>query len=178
MKSTTPIANHEMYTLSSDGGVYSGKLDMYLTPAVTPNGYQMIVLDQQPHTIHRLVALHFIPNPYGHPIVNHKDGDKLNNSVDNLEWCTHEQNTQHALVMGLRGGYVHVDTKRALIQRVLQGELIADLASEVGNHPSTLSKMLRVQAKKDGLESEWKEAMVRRRRSTARRNLELINAAN
>ena len=52
--------------------------------------------------VHRLVAKVFIPNPLNLPVVNHKDGNKQNNSVDNLEWCTRSQNTSHAFKTGLR----------------------------------------------------------------------------
>ena len=51
--------------------------------------------------VHKLVALAFIPNPDGHTEVNHKDGDKSNNSVDNLEWVTHQENISHAWETGL-----------------------------------------------------------------------------
>lgn len=51
--------------------------------------------------VHRLVAEAYCKNPYNYEYVNHKDGNKLNNSVNNLEWCTHLQNMQHAFSTGL-----------------------------------------------------------------------------
>lgn len=172
------VAHHEMYTLFEDGTVHSGKLDLILTPRINPNGYLIISLNKEQLSVHRLVASHFIPNPYGYPQVNHKDGDKTNNSVSNLEWCSAEFNAQHALKTGLRKGFVHVDIRRAMLERVLQGETVAEMVNEVGNHPNTLNRMLRNQAEKDGRIQEWKIEAQRKRKITALRNLEIYNARN
>lgn len=84
---------------------FKGKI---LKPTTTRNGYKMIVLSKDGkfkyQTIHRLVATAFIPNPENKPTVNHKDGDKSNNHVDNLEWCTSSENNSHAYRIGLKKG--------------------------------------------------------------------------
>lgn len=52
-------------------------------------------------SIHRLVAETFLDNPNDYPVINHKDGNKLNNNVNNLEWCTVSHNVKHAYSIGL-----------------------------------------------------------------------------
>lgn len=59
-------------------------------------------IKQKNMTVHILVASAFIPNPFCKPCVNHIDGNKANNRVDNLEWVTYKENTQHAIRTGLR----------------------------------------------------------------------------
>lgn len=71
-----------------------------IRPNSKRNGYLQVGLRRDSKrkwtTIHRLVATHFIDNPENRPQVNHIDGNKLNNTVDNLEWATPAQNLYHA----------------------------------------------------------------------------------
>lgn len=80
---------------------YKCKEDKILKNKINHNGYLMAYLSQNKKIkcfrVHRLVAEAFIPNPENKPQVNHKDGNKQNNCVDNLEWCTAKENTDHAI---------------------------------------------------------------------------------
>ena len=76
---------------------------------IKKNGYYHVEVVGKKHaSIHRLVAETFIDNPYNKPQVNHKDGNRLNNHVNNLEWCTQSENQQHATRHGLRSDNVPV----------------------------------------------------------------------
>lgn len=78
------------------GKVISSKID---------KGYHRVKLckdgSRKYYAVHRLVALTFIDNPHNLPVINHIDGNKLNNHISNLEWCTISENTQHAYNTGL-----------------------------------------------------------------------------
>lgn len=62
------------------------------------SGYLLVGVGKK-RTVHRLVANAFIPNPFNLPQINHKDGNKTNNSVSNLEWCTCEWNNRHQIAL-------------------------------------------------------------------------------
>lgn len=70
-------------------------------PSTSHHNYKYVGLHRKGYYVHRLVAQAFIPNPNNLPYVNHKDGNTVNNCVDNLEWVTAKQNTQHAIENGL-----------------------------------------------------------------------------
>jgi len=92
--------------ITENGEVYRLKKgQMALSKGYHCNGYLYTSIcenKRQKHIgIHRLVAEAFIPNPDNFPQINHKDGNKQNNHIENLEWCTAEQNMRHAAQIGL-----------------------------------------------------------------------------
>lgn len=79
---------------------------MIMAQTVDEDGYKRVSMKLSDNSklfgVHRLVAQAFIPNPENLPCVNHIDGNKFNNDVSNLEWCTVEYNNKHAEMIGLR----------------------------------------------------------------------------
>lgn len=109
------IKNYEgLYEISSKGRVKSlarisgscVRKERLLKLNTTKDGYSFVSLSkdskQKSFRIHRLVAEAFIPNPDNKETVNHKDGDKSNNHIENLEWATREENIQHSYDLGLK----------------------------------------------------------------------------
>lgn len=96
-----PIKGYEgLYAISEEGRVANCKTGFFLSGSVNSHGYRVVSLTKDGKKtdckLHRLLATAFIPNPNNFECVNHIDGDKLNNSLDNLEWCTKRRNNQHA----------------------------------------------------------------------------------
>lgn len=97
-----PIPGFEDYTISTDGEirkVHGRRAPMIMTPKLDKDGYYELGIRKNEQKyykrVHRLVAETYLENPDNLPIVNHKDGNRTNNNVDNLEWCTIQYNNWH-----------------------------------------------------------------------------------
>ena len=88
--------------------------------------YAMIEVDgkQCNRRVNRLVAQHFIANPRNHQEVNHKDGDKTNNHVSNLEWCTRSHNVKHSFDTGLKTPHRWTAEEREHISRQVKATIM------------------------------------------------------
>lgn len=94
------------YSVTEDGRVYSHLTNKFLKTPIGKRGYPNLnMIDEEGNCklrcVHRIVAETFIPNPNNYPEVNHIDGVKTNNTVENLEWCTSRENSLHARRTGL-----------------------------------------------------------------------------
>ena len=93
------------YRVEKDGRIYSLRRNKYLIPKLNHDGYLRIQIWDKGKcsfvAIHRLVAQEYIPNPENKPFVNHINGNKQDNRVENLEWCTQKENIHHAFKTGL-----------------------------------------------------------------------------
>lgn len=100
------IAGFDAYNVNEQGLVVNTRTGRVLKPDIVWDGYERVTLSQnnklKRFRVHRLVAEAFIQNPNNLPMVNHKDGDKRNNHVSNLEWVDCQQNTKHAFDNNLR----------------------------------------------------------------------------
>ena len=102
------INGFDKYEINEKGNIRNILINnkVYLKPWVgskKPHNYLRVSLfklgKQYKFLLHRLIALHFIPNPFNKPQVNHIDGNRQNNSLDNLEWVTNSENQKHSFAV-------------------------------------------------------------------------------
>jgi hypothetical protein len=161
------IKNYPHYAVDLKGNVYSiarrvwNKKGYYeikkrvrkLKPSIVGSGYLKVELvdkdgNKKSRLVHRIVAMTYFENPDNKPSVNHKDGNKFNNDVLNLEWVTHKENRQHALSTGLAKGMDgdnHPLKKLTskdiitIIELILDGSDNETIGKRYGLHPNYIS---------------------------------------
>lgn len=117
------------YCVTNDGRVYSRKTNKWLKPATTPAGYLVYGLQNggacRVHFAHRLVAAAFISAKPNKHVINHKNGIKTDNRVENLEWVTSAANNKHAYDTGLKKAPRGIEHKSAKLNDELVREIRA-----------------------------------------------------
>lgn len=170
MEEYTLIENSKYYGISRDGilvrlpfervhninkTTYESKLKIIKPSANNSKGYLRksilymngIIVHE---SIHRLVAKTYIPNPENKPQVNHINGNKLDNRVENLEWATNEENAYHAATTmtrkhnkgeNLHSNRLSEETVTLIAQRIKTGETLRQIAKEFNVAPTTITEL-------------------------------------
>lgn len=120
------------YEITRDGVVINKRWNRIVKPQPNGKGYLRIQVGGKFHFVHRLVAQLYVPNPENKPQVNHKDGNKLNNCADNLEWVTNQENRNHAIQHGL-----HTSGEKCSWAKLTQSDV-----DYIRNHPEIDNKIL------------------------------------
>jgi len=138
------------YSVDEDGNVFSHIRGRKLKPVLMSTGYYYVRLTGKNRLVHRLVAEAFLPDFLEKPQVNHKDGNKLNNQLSNLEMATAKENILHAFKMGLRvspKGENHWKAKLSaedvtIVKRLLlKGEMVTSIARKFEVDHTVISKI-------------------------------------
>ena len=132
------ISGYEgLYKIYKDGRIWSHRRQMFLKPIINIWGYAEVALSfnsrQKRVRIHRLVAGTFLKSVSGKSQINHRDGNKLNNHVYNLEWCDQIENIAHAVDNGLVQDFKNRKRTslfriRRIRERFLGGETVPQIA--------------------------------------------------
>lgn len=169
-----PVRNWEhKYEISNKGRLRNIETQLILKPlSVGCKYYYFMFYDPKRKSknkrvkvyLHRMLAQCFIPNPYLHNEVNHKDGDKWNCSLDNLEWVSKSENSKHAVATGLHRPYfmdgntkgegnvnakLNWDKVHDIRKRYAEGESLTEMAEEYGVAVGTLEFVVK--------NKSWKE---------------------
>lgn len=140
------INEFDNYGISNLGNIKNIKKKNVLTPYLNKSGYLTYTFCQngikKTFRIHRLVALYFIPNPENLPYVNHKDGDKTNNKVENLEWVTAKENDNHARKTGLKIQEKPIIAENITTKETIAFKSVTEAGAILGVNKGTISKVL------------------------------------
>lgn len=158
-----PLKDFPNYLISKEGIVLSLITNRLMKQHVQQSGYYAVSIKTDTSNfqfVHRLLATTFIPNPDNLPEVNHIDGNKLNNSLDNLEWVTGCANIRHAFTHDLcvNGAAVDYSELDIIVNRLLTepDSTWSSLAREMEvSDPSTLRKLVKRDLERRGMTGTW-----------------------
>lgn len=136
------------YAISNLGNIKNNKTGVVRKPQTDKDGYKQIVIQvNNKHLclkIHKLVAEYFVPNPLNLPIVNHKDGDKLNCEDTNLEWSTSSHNNLHAYATNLKQGKLSPEDRNKINRMYKTGKYTQrELAKMFGIKQSSVYSIIK-----------------------------------
>lgn len=139
------IKQNENYSINENGEVKNNITGNIVKSNINKNtGYKMIDLwknnERKKYTIHRLVAEAFIDNPLNKPTVDHKDGNRLNNSIENLRWATYQEQNSRFDTIGVRSEKITVSNING---DKLEFYRIKDAAKHFNCNISNISQMLK-----------------------------------
>ena len=165
-----PIKDYEdFYLISTSGAIYSLRKRRNVAQFPNEKGYLRVRLTDTTkmtqHFVHRLVGKAFIPNPSNLPQINHINGDKSDNRVENLEWMSLQDNVKHAITNGMSPNVVCLSTQQIseALSKYLQGYTLSQLHAEY-NVGVSLNAWIKEYAQSVGRLSEFEAEKSRQRK--------------
>ena len=149
-----PVENYEPLEVNDKGVVRNKNTGKVLSVRKNKGGYCVVSHKGSPTLVHRLVAIAFLPNPEDKPCVNHIDSVRDNNELENLEWCTYQENAIHGNVFGFGlDKYTHgessnfaihtEETIREVCKLLVDGYRGVDIEKITGIHKALVSDIKR-----------------------------------
>lgn len=142
------IGEYNGYKVREDGVIYSRKTGLPMKQTLNDKGYPNVTLSINGKAVfrrvHRIVAEVFIPNPENKPCVNHKDRDRANANVNNLEWVTHSENVKHSIKNGGRKNWTRNNSGEKNPNAKLNEETIEAIRDLYWNCTYSQNKLARI----------------------------------